>query len=111
MIWDLEFKREKTLQIREEIRVSYDASKAKLAACDELIKQEKNKAEKARIEDEKVRLNRDVERYEAQMASLEIDVQGANPSSENPDGVSGINDQLDALHQLLLMVNAFIKKI
>jgi len=116
MIWDMEFKREKTRTVREEIRQVYDQSKAKLHAKEEQIKQQAETptmeaGEIARLDDDKVLLEKDVKRYEEQMAGLDIEVNGAAPSSDYPEGIQGINIQIDSLQELKQMLKEYIKNL
>ena len=116
MIWDLEFKREKTKMIREEVRVEYDTTKARLEVIDTQIKSQKEKptikeGDIKRLEDDKILIERDLKRYESQMAQLDLDVDGSKPTNELPDGAIGINHQLDSLRELKGMIKDYIKKI
>ena len=121
MILDLEFKRFKTAEIREEVRQTYDQCKGKLLSLETTIKQEKEKDKKApgkmadgdvaRLEDETVRLKRDIERYEAQIKGMDLDVNGSRATNEYPDGVAGINQQLDSLRELEGMLKDYIKSL
>jgi len=118
MILDLEFKRFKTREIREEVRQTYDTSKAKLLSLETTIKQEKDKQGKgmaegdiARLEDETVRLKRDIERYAAQIKAMDIDVEGSRETNEYPDGVAGVNQQLESLHELEGMLKDYCRAL
>ena len=64
-----------------------------------------------RFYDNIVLLERDRDRFRAQMISLDSEVNGAAPTSEYPDGIQGINDQLDALRELMNMLKNYIKSI
>ena len=114
-IWDLEFKRDKTLTIKEEVRQTYDNTKSKIASIEsqiELLKDDKSKkGDVANMKDDITRLQQDAERYEAQMVQLEMEVFGAKPSAENPQGVQGINHTIDAYQELLVMLQEYSKKI
>ena len=116
MIWDLEFKRSKSQMIREEVRQEYDKSRAKLDILQTQIKAQKDKpsmdeGEIKRLDDQEVLLKRDIERYEAQMRQIDLDIAGSQPTNEHPDGVSGINDQLDSLRELKQMITEYIKQL
>lgn len=120
MILDLEFKRFKTKEIREEVRQTYDGCKAKLLAIETTIKNQKegDKAnptmeagDVARLEDEVVRLKRDIERYEAQIKAMDIDVEGSGQTNEYPDGIAGINHQLESLHELVGMIKDYMRNL
>ena len=114
MIWDLEFKKFKTLEIREDVRREYDNSKSKLFNAEKEITEwpkDKDEGDKKRIEDKVVLLKRDIERYESQMKNLDFEVEGAKPNSQYPDGVQGVDDQIDSLQELKLMVRDWIKQL
>jgi hypothetical protein len=116
MILDMEFKRFKTREIREEVRQAYDNSKAKMLSIETTIKQEKESpkidpGDVARLEDEVVRLKRDVERYESQIKAMDIDVDGSKQTNEFPEGVAGINQQLESLHELKGMIVEHMKSL
>ena len=116
MIWDLEFKRAKTEMIREEIRQKYDETKQRLSIIEAKAKSEKEKptiekGEIARLDDQIVILKRDIERYEAQMKGLDLEVRGSVPTEEFKEGVQGINDQIDALQELKVMLKDYIKEL
>lgn len=149
MIWDLEFKREKTLMIREEVRREYDGTAAKFGVIDGKIKSqlatpdticevhnpEEGKpnlhkdigkcacnfilpeagfigvAELEGLYDKKQLLTNDRERYIAQMKQMDLDVNGSPKTNEYPDGVEGINQNLEALRELQGMIKIYIKAL
>jgi len=124
MIWDLEFKRFKTQEIREQIRQEYDNLKAKLSVLETQIKQQAEKptmekGEIARLDDQKVLLERDIKRKAEGddglqiigMKQLDMQINGLAPSNEYPDGVQGINDQLEALRELNEIIKDYIKTL
>ena len=122
MIEDLNFKRFKTMEIREEIRQAYDEQKAKLLSVETTIKNERSKPDDekyhkmaegdiARLDDEVVRLKQEIERYEAQLKGIDIDVNGSTRTNEFPDGHEGIVQQLDALRELEGMLKEYITHV
>lgn len=116
MIADFEFKRFKTLEIREEIRQEYDQSKARLEVLNTQIKQQQEKPtmekdEIARLDDRKVLLERDIKKFEDQLKGLDLEVYGCAPNQDYHDGVQGINQQLDALRELVVMLKNYIKEL
>ena len=114
MVFDLEFKRFKTKEIREDVRKEYDNHKQRIFNLEEQIKTwplDKDQGDKARLEDEVLRLNENVKRYEAQMKQLDDEVEGRKPSQEDHDGVTGINEQIDSLKELEGMLDDWIKRI
>lgn len=115
-IWDFEFKREKIRMIREEIRQEYDNQKSRLSVLETQIKaQTENstmeKGEIVRLDDRKVLLERDTDRFRKQMEGLDLEISGCKPSEEHRDGVQGINGQIEALRELAEMLKSYIKSI
>ena len=119
MVWDLEFKRYKTLYVREQIRQEYDALRSRQEILKTQIKAESetgklkdtNLDEFKRLEDDEVRLNNDIEKKVAQMKSLDIEVNGAKPSAENPEGHQGINETLEALRELSNVTKTYLRDL
>lgn len=116
MIWDREFKREKALMIREEVRKEYEKNKAKLEIIQSQIKTQKEKptmeeGDIKRLDDQEVLLKRDIERYEAQMKQMDLDVNGSKETNEHPEGYTGINQELDSLRELQEITKVYIKTL
>ncbi len=144
MIWDNEFKREKTFMIREEVRREYDNVRAKLQIITSKIEAQladpkkicevhnpeagKEKVLKGTcvckyvagsipvadlegLYDKKELLTRDAQRYEAQMAQMDLDVSGSEPTNEYPDGMEGINHVLSSLRELQIMLKQYVAKL
>lgn len=116
MIWDLEFKRDKSLMVREEIRREYDGTQTKL---DLVLNQIKGLPEdragwtdqQKQLDDQKVILERDSETLRNQMKGIDLDVHGSKKTNEFPDGLDGIDQQLEALRQLQSILREFIKTL
>ena len=116
MIADYEFKRHKTLEIREEIRQQYDQERARLPILEEQIKNQKENptleaGEIARLDDQKVLLEKTIARFLEQIKGLDIEVDGAKPSPEHPEGAQGLNHVLDSLRELTEMLRIYTNKI
>lgn len=110
-ILDQEFKRFKTLEIREEIRKDYDTKKSLVAGLIENIKSDKPKEEIARFEDEKIRAEETIKRFEGQLKLLDKEVFGLTPSAEEPDGYNGIDQTLESLHELVEMIQDYMGRL
>jgi len=110
MIYDLEFKKFKTKEIREDIRKERDMMLARLEAINLKIKNTTGD-DKAHAEDDKVLVERDVARFEAQIKQLDEEIYGAKPSADNHDGVTGITQQIDSLRELQGMLKGWIKQL
>ena len=112
MIWDMQFKRFIVLRDREAVRGEYSNLKSRLdslATQEEALKD--NPGELARLNDLKVILERDIKRAEELMTSKDAEVDGLPKSVDYPDGVTGITQQIDALHELLETTKKYIKSI
>lgn len=115
-ILDLEFKRFKTLEIKEDIRKEYDNCKAQIQLHTEKYKAEQkigklNKDEMARIDDSKVKAEAERDRLLEQIKGLEREVSGAKPSNEEPNGYDGIEQTIDSLRELQEMLFDYMKKL
>ena len=112
MVWDLEFKRFKTREIREEVRQTYDNQKSRqFSLKEQLNNKELKKEELANIKDEIERLDVQLKRYEEQMKGLDLEVEGSKPTNELPDGHDGINQTLDSLRELQQMIKDYLRSI
>lgn len=116
MIWDYEFKRSKTRSLREAIRQKYDQDKSRMATLLAKIGTEnKNptmgKGDIARLDDDKVRLEKEIEKWEEQLKNLDLEVNGSKQTNEYPEGAVGINQTLDSLRELQIMLKEYIKRI
>lgn len=127
-LWDWEFKKEKTIMVRESIRQEYDGAQARLASIDSQIKSlPENKTkwtdEQKRLEDQRILLVRDIEGevdgqgtktrngYKDTLMALDFEVNGSPKTNQFPEGLNGINQQLDALRELKEMLIQFIKTL
>ncbi len=116
MIWDNEFKREKTLMLREEIRQAYDNVCSKLHVFKEKIAtfpaDKKNWSDESKgIDDQRVLMEKERDSLISQMQGLDVSVRGSKPTNEYPEGVEGIDQVLEGLHELQIMLQEFYKKI
>ena len=128
MIWDLEFKREKTSILRENIRHEYDGACAKLQIIETQIKslpEDKTKwtDEQKRLEDQKVLLLQDIEGvrngdgtvakpgYKDVMGEMDVQISGSDKTQEYPDGINGIAQQIQGLRELQQILRNYIKRI
>lgn len=112
MIYDLEFKRFKTKEIREGVRGEYTFMKSRIQNFEEQIKNwgKKDVNEKKRVEDQKVLAERDLQRFEAQLKQLDVEIDGIKPNSEYTNGHEGITQQIESLQELLSMLKDWIKR-
>ena len=128
MIWVTEFKKEKTIALRESVRQEYDGATAKLQVLETQIKslpedQTKWTDEQKRILDQKTLLVRDIEGvrngdgtvarlgYKDHMKDLDLEIYGSPKTNEFPDGVNGMTQQIEGLHELKGILKKFIKTL
>lgn len=110
MIWDLEFKRFKTMDIREGIRKEYDFMLSRVASIEEAIKNFKGKKEdKATLEDQLTLATNDADRLKRQIENIDAEIHGAKPSQTRPEGVLGITEQIDSYRELRAMLAEWVK--
>lgn len=114
MIWDLQFKKFKTLEIREDIRKEYDSMQSRIATIDNQIgnfPDDGNKDELKRLSEAKDLAMRDIERFKAQIDQLDAEVNGQSANEYNPEGTIGIVHNIDSLRELEQMLKDWIKTI
>lgn len=111
MIWDLEFKVFKTREIREDIRKEYDFMQARIEGFKKQITETAADAEeRKRLEDQLALAERDSTRMLQQLKQLDLEVNGSKPTSEYPDGATGIVNQIESLHELKDMLHSWLNK-
>lgn len=106
-IWEHEFKKFKALGVREGIRRQYDQGNdalSRLKAQAEGLKEVPEEL-KANLENTEKLVNQ----FKGQIDELDLRMNGALPSEAEPEGVVGMNQQLEALVQLREYVKAFVK--
>jgi len=111
MRWDLEFKVNKTEQIREEVRKEYDYMKSRIDTIEQSAKNEKDEAQKANILDKKIVAEKDAERLLNQIKALDVEINGTTPNEQYRDGVTGIVDQIATFRELEGMLRKYIKTL
>lgn len=115
MIWDQEFKKLKTLEIREGVRKAYDETMGRLTVLNSRLtnapEKEKGTDEYKRLEDEKVRLEKEVEIQKANMRQCDLDITGSKPTNEFPEGGIGIDQNLESLRELKAMIYKYLKTL
>jgi len=109
--WDLTFKKYKTSEVREDIRKEYDYMQATISALEEMEKQEKDKEERDNQKDKITRGNNDLERLKTQLAQLDMEIHGAKPSNEVPNGYIGLQEQIEGYEELEGMLGDYIKTL
>jgi len=111
MRWDLEFKVNKTEQIREEVRKEYDYMKSRIDTIEQSAKNEKDEAQKDNILDKKIVAEKDAERLLNQIKALDVEINGTTPNEQYRDGVTGIVDQIATFRELEGMLRKYIKTL
>ena len=110
LIWDLEFKRHKTLEIREGVRKEYDFMLSRVASIEDAIKNFKGEeGDKARLTDDLERAQKDADRLKGQLRQIDAEVHGEQPSAENHSGTIGITEQIDSYRELRDMLKSWVR--
>ena|SRR3990167_4562238 len=113
---DIQFKKFKTLEIREEVRQEYTLQKTRLEVLENQIKSQKEiptmeKGEIARLDDEKERTDKKIEQLKEQVATLDTEVHGSRPTEQYRDGLQGLDQTLDAYRELQKMILNYMKTL
>jgi hypothetical protein len=116
MIADMEFKRFKTAELYDEVSQERDSLKSRLSVLSAKIESEKNnptmeKGDIARLDDDKVRLEKQIENTEAQMKDMDLEMHGCGKCAEYPSGLQGADQTIDALQELVGMLKNYIKSL
>lgn len=116
-IWELDFKINKSRQVREGVRQDRDRAVENKNHAQINMDKEEDKEKKKELE-EQVKLNEDnIKRYEAQMKMIDDQIQGVakqNPSEEYPDGIPavvGILETIASYSELRKMYREYLKQI
>lgn len=113
-VYDWQFKKFKNRIERERYRVEYDNMKAKNEALIQLMATQAKtptmpKDEIARLDDEKVKMEKAIKDLEGNMKTMDDELNGVTPSSENPAGSPGIEQMIEALRDLKEVYKGYIK--
>lgn len=130
LIWDWQFKRFKNRVERERYRNEYDAIKAKLESLNNKIKAEQEKptmpeGDIKRLDDDKVRMEADLNTYKGNMDMCDNELNGVQEGYEKNDkgelvrdekgmpihieAQPGIEQMIQALRDLMNVYIAYIK--
>lgn len=105
-MWDLEFKKDQALHLREQVRLDRDNRLNQKEILETQFKETKDK----KIE-EAIKANNDlIERYEKQMKMIDDQVSGGQPAEDDPTG-EGIVGRIARLHELKIMLTNYIKTL
>ena len=109
-IWEMEFKVEKSRQVREGVRQDRDRSIEAVGHVKARIEASQDEAEKDNLKKELEGLEDSVSRYEKQMKMIDDQIVGSNGDKDN-EPVIGILEQIKSLTELRNMYKDYIKKI
>jgi predicted nucleic acid-binding Zn-ribbon protein len=109
MIWDWEFKKFKLEIQREEKRQEYDGLKSRLEVVTTQLKAVDLKSDESKaLVDQQVLLESELKEVLESIQGIDAEIGGLPPSAENPEGVTGINQQLDAIFELKEIYKAYV---
>lgn len=113
LIWDMEFKRYQLLRKREDYREQYDNAMSKQSALKAQIDSitASGAVADGKLTDQLVLLDKEIENHKEWMDGLDAEVNGLPRSNEHPEGVQGINQQIEALIDLRSKTKDFINEL
>ena len=84
-----------------------------VSITEEKFKEElkENKDELLSLIDKRTLLKRDIDRFDAQMKAIDLEMYGTKPTGEYPNGVQGIDFQIDSFVELKGMLKAWKKTL
>lgn len=109
-IWDLEFKIEKSRQVREGIRLDRDKAVETVIQLETQLKNTTDSKLKESLEAQKKHNEENIPRYEAQMKMIDAEINGGQPTEENPAGI-GIIERIKSFIELREMYKDYAKKL
>lgn len=119
-LWDFEFKTFKTRELREDIRQEYDFMKSRITTLQQQIsqveakngeKRDKWSDEEKHLDDQLELATNDLNRLEDQIKALDLEINGSKATNQYPDGVQGLNSQIDALREVTELIRDYIKTL
>jgi predicted translin family RNA/ssDNA-binding protein len=115
-LWDLELEKFTALNLREDTRQEYDQAKSRLSLLQAKIDSEKTsptmeKGDIARLDDDKVRAEKEVERLQNKLRDFDIYIQGSKPCEAYREGVQGLNDKIDSARSMIAMAANYHKQL
>lgn len=110
-IWDFEFKKHSTLELREQIRIDRDRQMEQLDALSLEIEKSHKADTKKELENRLSQAKETVGRFESQMKMLDEEVNGVPFKSPEEPGRQGINDTLGSLAETKKMVENYLKTL
>lgn len=108
-IWDLQFKLHKTAEIREDVRKEYDQAQAQLHSLKE--RKDESKEAKAQTQKEIEFYEGAANRFKAQLENLDIEMHGLTATPENPEGYTGIQQQIESYEELKAMLSNYVRRL
>lgn len=110
-IWDLDFKIEKSRQVREGVRQDRDRAIESLNMINTRLKAEDiSPEEKEKLEQDLAIYTDNVSRYERQMKMIDGQIQGVPAQGENP-GEQGILETIASYAELKAMYKHYLKNL
>ena len=108
--WDLEFKINKSRQVREGVRLDRDRAVEAIARVTVAIEGTKDKEEKKKLQADLQVLEENKARYEAQMKMVDEQIEGVTATEQTP-GQTGLLEVVRSHVELKSMVKDYIKEL
>ena len=110
MVWDLEFKIFKLLEMKEDLIKEFDFMNSKIDTLNKKIEAEKDKEVKANLKDQLELAQIDANNLEGQMQGIDLQVYGTKKSEQYPEGVMGTTEELENLEAFIGLIEDYVKK-
>lgn len=116
VIWETKYKRYASLLQREKERRNYDNLQSRMAVLDTQIVSQKEKptmeeGDIKRLDDDKVRLQAEIDKVKERMKALDLEVSGSPATVEYPEGLAGLDHRIDAWHERIAVLKKYLKDL
>lgn len=109
-IWNLEFTRFQISQIRESIRQEYDQLRSRKEAINSTLKTEKDEVKITEMKDQLEKVENGEKVMLQQMQDKDIQVNGCKECEQFPDGVQGLNEQIEVARMTQQLYKDYLKR-
>ncbi len=110
-IWDLEFQKYQTLEMREMIRLDRDRAMETADAFRVELEREHKEETKKELEAKKLQAEDNAKRFGAQMEMLDGEVNGRPYVNDENPGKQGINDTIASIAEVRKMFVAYLARL
>lgn len=110
-MWDKEFQKASSLELKEAIRLDRDRQMETIAALELELGKDHEAGTKKELERQRDEAKEKADRYEKQMQMIDIEVEGSPFVSPDDPGRQGINDVLGNLAETKRMLESYVARL